>query len=53
MNGADELVYTMSIDGSDVVCIQKEVDAMKAWADKWLMEYHPKKCKCYNWKKIL
>ena len=23
MNGADELVYTMSIDGSDIVCVQK------------------------------
>merc|ERR1719187_2726577 len=23
MNGADELVYTMTVDGSDVVCVQK------------------------------
>ena len=23
MNGPDELVYTMTIDGSDIVCIQK------------------------------
>merc|ERR1711935_119590 len=23
MNGADEMVYTMTIDGSDVVCVQK------------------------------
>ena len=23
MNGADELVYTMTIDGSDIVCVQK------------------------------
>merc|ERR1712119_144984 len=23
MNGADEMVYTMTIDGSDIVCVQK------------------------------
>merc|ERR1711909_126532 len=23
MNGADELIYTMTIDGSDIVCVQK------------------------------
>ena len=23
MNGPDELVYTMTIDGSDIVCVQK------------------------------
>jgi len=23
MNGSDELVYTMTIDGSDIVCVQK------------------------------
>merc|ERR1712096_24754 len=23
MNGADEMIYTMTIDGSDVVCVQK------------------------------
>merc|ERR1719367_2504419 len=23
MNGADELIYTMTIDGSDIVCAQK------------------------------
>ena len=23
MNGADELIYTMTVDGSDVVCVQK------------------------------
>jgi len=23
MSGADEMIYTMTIDGSDVVCVQK------------------------------
>ena len=33
MNGADELVYTMTIDGSDIVCVQK---FKRVWNFVWV-----------------
>ena len=52
--GDESIMYLFADDaklGHEIAClddtlyVQNDVNSMKAWGKKWLMEYHPQKCK--------
>ena len=41
----DTKVYRQIKNQNDVKQLQKDIDCMKEWSERWLLSFHPKKRK--------
>ena len=44
----DCIIYKTIKNRSDCDKLQKDLDALCAWEQKWGMQFHPQKCKYYH-----
>ena len=44
----DTKMYTETKNEEDKENLQKDLDSLQNWSDKWLLKFHPNKCKVVN-----
>ena len=44
----DTIAYLTIRNNKDAAVLQEDLDKLAAWEEKWLMEFHPKKCQVLN-----
>jgi radical SAM protein with 4Fe4S-binding SPASM domain len=42
---SDTKVYKEIKTQTDTTSLQKDLDNLQEWSDKWLLKFHPNKCK--------
>ncbi len=44
----DTKIYKEIRGHNDRACMQKDLDSLQQWSDKWLLKFHPNKCKAMS-----
>ena len=47
----DIKIFRTIIDQNDQGILQHDLNALEQWSNKWLLKFHPSKCKHDYWKK--